>query len=303
SFTLDIDATQIVAEKRDAKWTYKSERGYMPMVGHMAELGLVVGHEFREGNVAPQTRNLEFMQDCDAAMPKGKKIVAVRADSAAYQAAVLNWCETTGKVFAIGADQDSAVKAAIAAIPEGDWTSFRDGWIAETVHCMNKTGKAFRLVVMRRPRDVDLFEQGSPWRYHAVASNREDEDAAATMVWYSKRGDASENRIKEIKIGFGMESMPCGQFHANAMFFAVGVLAYNLFLGFRADALDDDWSNSQVRTVRWRLFQTPGKVVCHARQVVLKIAADMLDVFAQIRERCARVALNMMEGGVVHATS
>src|SRR5665647_2688846 len=54
--------------------------------------------------------------------------------------------------------QDAAVKAAIAAIPEGEWKTFRDGEIAETVHCMNKTDKAFRLIVMRRPREQDLFE-------------------------------------------------------------------------------------------------------------------------------------------------
>jgi hypothetical protein len=81
-------------------------------------------------------------------MPKGKRIVAVRADSAAYQAAIFNWCEVTGKLFAIGADQDAAVKAAIVGIPESDWKTFR-----ETIHCMNKTDKAFRLIVLRRPRD------------------------------------------------------------------------------------------------------------------------------------------------------
>ena len=117
-YTLDIDATQIVAEKREAHYTYKGEKGYMPMVGHIAELGLVVGHEFREGNTAPAARNLEFLQACERNMPKGaaplgKKIVAVRADSAAYQAAIFNCCEETSKVFAIGADQDAAVKAAI----------------------------------------------------------------------------------------------------------------------------------------------------------------------------------------------
>jgi hypothetical protein len=168
-------------------------------------------------------------------MPKGaapleNKITAIRADSAAYQAAIFNWCKETGKVFAIGADQDSAVKAAIAAIPEGAWKTFRDGEIAETVHCMNKTDKAFRLIVMRRPRDQDLFEEKSPWRYHAIASNRENEDAVITMEWYSKRGDASENRIKDLKLGFGMDYMPCGTFEANAVFFSIGVLAYNLYL-------------------------------------------------------------------------
>lgn len=300
SYTLDIDATQIVAEKREAQFTYKGEKGYMPMVGHIAELGIVAGYEFREGNTAPAARNLEFMQACDRNMPKDKKIAAVRADSAAYQAAIFNWCEATGKVFAIGADQDAAVKAAIATIPEGDWKPFRDGQIAETVHCMNKTEKAFRLIVLRRARDQDLFEEQSPWRYHAIASNRENEDAQATMDWYSKRGDTSENRIKDLKIGFGMESVPCGTFQANAVFFAIGVLTYNLYLGFRTAALGREWAGSQIQTVRWRLFQMAGKIVRHGRQMFLKVSAAMLAVFTAIRERCALVA---QEGGAVPETS
>ena len=293
-YTLDIDATQIVAEKREARYTYKGEKGYMPMVGHIAENGLAIDHEFREGNAAPAAGNLEFLQACERAMPKGKKIKAVRADSAAYQAKVFNYCEETGKLFAIGADQDAAVKAAIAIIPQGEWKTFRDGEIAETVHCMNKTGKAFRLIVMRRAQEQDLFEDRSPYRYHTIASNRPNEEAAATMEWYSQRGDASENRIKDLKVGFGMEYMPCGTFAANAVFFAIGVLTYNLYLGFRSDALGSGWQRSQVQTVRWRLFQTAGKIVRHGRQTFLKIGATMLDLFAAIRERCARI---MREGG------
>ena len=41
------------------------------------------------------------------------------------------------------------MKAAIAGIPESDWKTFRDGEIAETIHCMNKTDKAFKLIVLR----------------------------------------------------------------------------------------------------------------------------------------------------------
>ena len=117
---------------------------------------------------------------------------------------------------------------------------------------MNKTEKAFRLIVLRRPREQDLFEDKSLYRYHAIASNRPNEDAAVTMEWYSQRGDASENRIKDLKVGFGMEYMPCGSFQANAVFFAIGVLTYNLYLGFRSDALGSGWERSQVQTVRWQ---------------------------------------------------
>ena len=202
--------------------------------------------------------------------------------------------------FAIGADQDAAVKAAIAAIPEREWQKFRDGEIAETVHCMNKSEKAFRLIVLRRSQEQDLFENTQPYRYHAIASNRANEDAAATMAWYCQRGDASENRSKELKIGFGMEHMPCGTHSANAVFFAIGVLTYNLYFGFRGLALGPACQRAQVQTVRLRLFQTAGRIVRHGRQVFLKINAAMLDVFTAIRERCASV---VREAGAVPETS
>jgi hypothetical protein len=49
--TLDVDATQIEAEKREAQWTYHHVQGYMPLVGYVN--GICVGQEFREGNVSP----------------------------------------------------------------------------------------------------------------------------------------------------------------------------------------------------------------------------------------------------------
>lgn len=286
NYTLDIDATQIVAEKREAQHTYKGEKGYMPMVGHLAENGLVVLDEFRHGNTAPAARNLEFIQACEKELPKGKRITAIRADSAAYQAGIINWCAKTGKVFAIGADQDAAVKAAIKMIPESEWVSFRDGEISETVHCMNKTKQAFRLIVLRRPQQADLLDKTiTPYRYHAIASNRENENSAATMEWYSKRGDTSENRIKDVKIGFGMERMPCGSFAANAVFFRLGIIAYNLYIGFRS-LCGSQYAKSQVQTIRWRIFNTAGKIVRHAGQVFLKVAAELRTVFAEMRQRC-----------------
>ena len=170
-YTLDIDATQIVAEKRDAARTYKGERGYMPMVGHLAENGLAIGDEFREGNDAPQSRNLEFIQHCVALLPKGKRIAFLRADSAAYQAAIFNWCDDNGVQFAVGGDMDVAVKAVVKAIPEGDWREYQDSFVAETVHSMGKTKRAFRLVVIRRAVQMDwITGEEKCERYTLIAS-------------------------------------------------------------------------------------------------------------------------------------
>lgn len=285
--TLDIDATQIVAGKEAAHFTYKGEVGYMPMVGHLAEAGVVIHDDFREGNIAPATQNREFIRACETRLPRGHRIAHLRIDSAGYQADIFNHCEDHGQSFAIGGRLDAPTRAAIAAIPESAWKSYADCRVAETTHSMNGTRKAFRLIVVKRAQQAELLETGveddAP-RYHVIASNRR-ESTEATLIWYRQRGDVSENGIKELKLGFGMERMPCGQFAANAAFFRIGVIAHNLFVLFRHCALDADWQRHRVATVRWRLFHVPGKVVRHAGAWVLKIAAGVIDLFTSIREK------------------
>ena len=284
-YTLDIDATGIEAEKESAKMTYKGYKGYMPIVGHLAENGLVVGDEFREGNESPGGRNLEFLKYCIKQMPKGKRIGAMRADSAAYQAEVINYCEENGIEFAIGADLDEAVQAAIRSIPKGAWRPYENGSIAETVHCMNKTKKAFRLIVIRRPYQKELFgEAEERVKYCVIAANRA-ESAEGVVGWYNQRGECSENRIKDLKTGFGMERMPCGQYEANAIFFRIGVIAYNLYRLFILKALGASWHRYQVQTVRWRLYQIAGKIIFHGGQVFLKVRRRFWQLFSDIRLR------------------
>jgi hypothetical protein len=284
-YTLDIDATGIVAEKQSAKMTYKGFKGYMPIVGHIAENGLVLGDEFREGNVTPAARNLAFVKYCVRQMPKGKRIKALRSDSAAYQADIINYCEQNGIQFAIGADLDEAVLEAIRAIPDKDWKSYKNGYIAETIHSMNKTKEAFRLIVIRRSYQSNIFAQEDvSLKYTVIATNRM-ESAEDVVKWYNQRSECSENRIKELKIGFGMERMPCGQFKANAVFFRVGVVAYNLFRLFILKALATSWHRHQVQTVRWRLYQIAGKIVFHGGQIFLKVRRGLCQLFADIRLR------------------
>jgi len=122
----------------------------MPMVGHLAENSLEVGDEFREGNDAPAAHNLAFIKHCEAQMPKGKRVSALRADSAAYQAEIINSCESHHQQYAIGTCLDTSARETISAIPETAWVTWGDVEIAETSHSMNKTPKAFRLIVLLR---------------------------------------------------------------------------------------------------------------------------------------------------------
>ncbi len=63
-----------------------------------------------------------------------------------------------GRSFTITADLNQAVKREIRNLPETAWTPYQtrdriatDRQIAETVHTMNQTQEAFRLIVLRWP--------------------------------------------------------------------------------------------------------------------------------------------------------
>ncbi len=200
---------------------------------------------------------------------------------------MFNFCEKNHIEFAIGGRLDSATMAAINRISDGQWEAYGDSKIAKTVHSMEKTDKAFRLIVIKRAVQQTLIpdDQESEYTRYTVIATNKTEPINKIIKWYNKRGDTSENRIKDLKIGFGMERMPCGSFEANSMFFRIGVLAYNLFVLFKLLALPSSMKKYQVQTIRWRLYQTAGKIVRHAGALYLKVSRFVHDFFAQIRAR------------------
>jgi hypothetical protein len=274
---LDVDATQIVADKQEAQWTYNHVKGYMPLVGYVK--GICVGYEFREGHASPGAGILAFAQKCEGALPEGKGIY-FRSDSAAYQAEVINHYSQPGRTFTITADLDVAVRREIHHLPVSAWQPYRtaeglatDREIAETVHTMNGTKQAFRLIVLRWLNPQPTLFESERYGYYAVASNRE--EGAAEVIWKHNGRGNSENWHKELKMGMGMEQMPCGQLEANAVYFAIGVLAYNLAQLLKRQVLPESYRMATVATLRWKVYRLAGKLVRHARGLILQVKVDL----------------------------
>ncbi len=293
-YTLDIDATPIESEKEEAKVTYKGFKGYMPLLGYLAELDICLLDEFREGNVSPGQSNREFLEACLKVMPARKRIAHFRADSAAYQASVINLCHKKGIIFTITADQDVAVKETIRYIPADNWKILKDAEgkdtdreYAETVHCMNKTDKAFRLIVQRwQNKQMNLFEPDK-YFYQVIASNSPEEPEV--VIWFHNGKGKSENYHKEIKLGFGLDHIPCGEFMANAAFFRLGIIAYNLMVLFKRWLLAGEWIKKTVATIRWQIIQVAGKLVNHSRALTLKLCSisdETFNLFISVRKNC-----------------
>jgi len=298
---LDMDATFIEAYKSTAKWSYKNAPGYMPMVGHING-GYIIDADFREGNVAPADKNLEFIKQCVTQLPAGKTFDRFRADSASYQAAIFNYCDSENILYTISGQKDSSVLKSIKEIKNDDWkTLSKREQISEFMHTMNKTDNAFRMIVVKKditPVLPNLEEYISDEvkaryedeRYYCIATNDNVLSAEEIVKLHRQRGETSENKIKELKNGFNMSYLPTSDFEANAFYFSVGTLAYNLFMLFK-QILDKNLQKHTVKTLRYKLYNIAAKVVTHSRKIILKVNKQFLELLQGIRNKAYQVCL------------
>jgi len=228
NYTLNIDATVIESEKESAKPTYKGFKGYTPIIGHLAENGLIVGEEFREGNVDPALKNLEFCRHCIDRMPPGKSIRRLRTCTPSCQVDIIDFCDKKGVEFAIGGNLDENMLRAIGSIPESDWRPYKEGYIAETSSSFIGTKKTFRIIALQRRYQKKLFnKEDVKSKYSVIATNIKG-SARDVFKWYNQGCASGRDRINDLKVCFGMERMPCGQAGANAVFFRIGAISYNI---------------------------------------------------------------------------
>src|SRR3970282_826898 len=92
--TLDHDGTIIEAHKRDARVAYEGTKGYQPLVAVWVEQDLIVGDEFRDGNVPGNKDPLSSVRRAFEALPDWVTKRYFRGDSADYSLPLLKYLES-----------------------------------------------------------------------------------------------------------------------------------------------------------------------------------------------------------------
>ena len=128
----------------------------------------------------------------------------------------------------------------------------------------------------------DLFGKGS-WKYYAVLTNRSVayEGLQSVVEHHQKRGN-SENFIREEKYGFDLKHFPCQKLSANHAYGMVALVAHN-FLRTMALLYRPDKPHFSKK-MRRRFIFLPGKLVKHARQLVMKIPRRFMKEVLLMRE-------------------
>jgi hypothetical protein len=296
-----VDGTLVESHKDAATVAYDGTRGYQPVVVLWAEQDVILHDQFRDGHVPAGCGNVRVLEQAVRHLPQGVTQIRVRADSALYETAVLRWCEEQRIEYAISADLSEQLKAEILRLPERAWQAEREepevlrSWAEvpyvpdDGDHRKDRPCVRRYLAVRVQKRQGHLFADGSSVRYFAVVTNRQG-DGLALLRWHREKAGTVEHSHHVLKNELAAGALPSGKFGANAAWFRLNALTYNLLSALKRLTLPGDLRTARPKRLRFLLFNTVGKVVAHARRTLLRLSGALQHaLLRRVRRKIARL--------------
>jgi hypothetical protein len=289
--TIDLDATIIESWKKQAQPTYQGGKGYQPVLAVWAEMDLVVADEFRDGNVPAHCSLLPITQRAFNALPDTANEYYFRGDSACWDRELLNWLrDETGRsgprgriTFGISVRMTPKLKTCILRLSDSLWKPYREDSQTES-ECADvlnywpeeedrpEGAGPLRYTAIRiRPRQGQLFADGSEAKYFAVASNEWNWAPRKLLEWHREKAGTIEAIHDVLKNELAGGVMPCGRFGANAAWMRLALMTHNVLTALKRIGLPEPWLRARPKRLRFRIFCSPATLVHHARQLVLRV--------------------------------
>ena len=341
SVTLDQDATFIYTNTKNALNNYHGEKSYEAFNTYCPEYDMVVGTQFRDGNVNPGYGQLEELQRVLSYIPAGIEKVSLRSDSAGYQIDLLKYCsegknERFGIIdFTVSCSVTDGFREAVKVVPASDWKPLMKEITCGGTKKLEKTNQEYatipyvpqwagnskntpeyRYIAIREkfkgkissksnegqlviPEMIEYMEAendrikklhltemtGDVYKIFGIVTNMIERDGGELIAWHHERCGKSEELHRVLKNEMAGGHIASRKFGANAAWWNIAVFALSLLSLFKY-FLPEDCRISRPKSLRFQFFVTLGRIVSHARRVVLKIQAGRVaEWFMHVRDR------------------
>lgn len=325
--TLDQDATLSATSKDKALFCYQNFKAYQPFNTYWAEQGLLVHSEFRDGNVNAGFEQLRLLKESLSQLPQGVENVFLRSDSAGYQHDLLKYCaegqdERFGLIeFAIAAKVSAAFKAAVCEVKKENWypiykkeangvsiktnqewaeVCFVPGFAAKSKKTPNYRYLAIR---ERMATQVDMNWDGAKpvqkelpfqtlpmdeveYKLFGIVTNRT-MDGNDLIHWHRERCGHSEKVHSMEKTDLAGGQFPSNKFGANAAWWQIMVLAFNLNQLMKTLVMPQELSKKRLKGLRFHVIHVAGRLTQHARGLSIKLSGgeETLERFSRMRDK------------------
>jgi len=292
--TLDVDGSIYETHKRSALASYEGTPGYQPVTVLWAEKDLIVHEEFRDGNVPAQSGNWRVVRTALAQLPAGIERRLLRGDAGLYELELLSNLERERVGYAISAPMSRELAARIQELEEGEWLELgreRDAvrqW-AEVDYGPASGGAQRRYLAIRVLKTQGaLFADGSDRRHFAVVTNL-DWEGDRLINWHREKAGSIEHAHDVLKNGLAAGAFPSGKFGANAAWFRLNAMLYNLLSLLKRETLPGEFHTAKPKRLRFVLLNTVGRLVRHAGETLLRVVSGPIRTLHDL----ARVAIHV----------
>jgi hypothetical protein len=292
SATLDVDGSIYETHKRSALTSFEGVPGYQPVTVLWAEKDLIVHEEFRDGNVPAQSGNWRVVSAALAQLPPGITQRYLRGDAGCYENELMDNLEREQVGYAISAPMNRELAARIAQLEEGEWLEL--GREADAVRQWAEVdygpsgGQRRYLAIRVLKTQSALFADGSDRRHFAVVTNL-DWEGERIIRWHREKAGTIEHAHDVLKNGLAAGCFPSGKFGANAAWFRLNAMLYNLLSLLKRETLPGEFHTAKPKRLRFVLLNTVGRLVRHARETLLRVVSGPVRTLHDL----ARVAIHV----------
>lgn len=196
-----------------------------------------------------------------------------------YNDAQLKWLVKEKIGFTISADMSKELNAVCKAVAAGEWRHL-ESRVTEDVHVTEveftpgdwpKNAEPLRYLAIRfTPTQGNLFERSAGPKHLAVVTNRQG-SAEVLIRWHWEKAGTIEHVHDVVKNELGGGVLPCGRFGANAAWFRLALLTYNVLSALKSIALPPELQDARPKRLRFQVFTIPAFVSSHARALFARV--------------------------------
>ena len=118
----------------------------------------------------------------------------------------------------------------------------------------------------------ELFNDGADRKHFAVVTNRS-EVGAKVIEWHREKAGTIEHTHDELKNALAAGAPPSQKFGANAAWFALNAIAYNMAAALRAAVPAPELADARLKRLRFHLFTVGARLTRFSRKITLRFAA------------------------------
>lgn len=275
--TMDFDGSVLSTTSRTTEGTAvgfnkkkKGARSYYPLLCTVAQTGQAFDALPRPGNVHDSNGALAFVKECVESLRAvaSKAVIETRLDSAHFNEDLVEWLREQGIQFTISVpfERFGQLKEMVESrkrwMPIDDtWSYFEKAWKPKqwSSECRFIFIRQKRLVPLKGPLQLDIFEPRShEYEYKVIVTGKT--ESAASVLWFHNGRGGQENIIGQLKSETNVGYIPTRRLFGNQLYFVCGMIAHNLIRELQMLTQDRISRNTPKRAALW-VFRTAGTIL------------------------------------------